>query len=78
MKSKFQSSSFVATLMPFYVFITVAIFSVPDELLDAWIGKEKVHLLGLGRTTLAVGVPALKNPKPQRRSFFGPMKVCRS
>jgi fucose permease len=76
-KSKFQLSSFVATLMPFYVFIAFAIFSLPGGLLDAWIGKEKVHLLGLGLTTLAVGVSAIKNPTQHRRSLFGPMKVCR-
>jgi FHS family L-fucose permease-like MFS transporter len=77
-KSKFQLSSVITTLMPFFVFIAFAIFSVPGGLLDAWIGKEKVALLSLGLTTLAEGGRALKNPTPHRRSLFGPMKVCRS
>ena len=61
-KTKFQLSSFMATLMPFFVFIAFAIFSVPGGVLAARIGKKKVLLLGLGLTTLAVGVPALMNP----------------
>ncbi len=77
MKSKFQLSSFVATLMPFSVFIAFAIFSLSGGLRHAWIGKEKVDLLSLGLTALAVGVPAIKNPTQHRRSFFGPMIVFR-
>ncbi len=61
-RSKFQLSAFMATLMPFFVFIAFAIFSVPGGVLAARIGKKKVLLLGLGLTTLAVGVPALMNP----------------
>jgi len=78
LKIKFQLSSFVATLMPVYVFIAFAIFSLPGGLRDAWISKERVDLLSLGLTTLAEGGRALKNPTPHRRSLFGPMKVCRS
>jgi fucose permease len=61
-RTKFQLSAFMATLMPFFVFIAFAIFSVPGGVLAARIGKKKVLLLGLGLTTLAVGVPALMNP----------------
>lgn len=46
--------------MPFFVFIAFAIFSVAGGLLGAWIGKGKAHFRGLGLTTLAVAVPALK------------------
>ena len=77
MKSRLQLSSFVATLMPFHVFIAFAIFSMPGGLLDAAIGRGKALLPGLGRGTLAVGVPALKNPTPHRRSRSGTRKVCR-
>ena len=59
-KRNFQLPSFIATLMPFLVFIAFAILSVPGVLLGEWIGKGKVHLLGLGLTTLAVGVTTLK------------------
>ena len=52
----------MATLMPFFVFIAFAIFSVPGGVLAARIGKKKVLLLGLGLTTMAVSVPALMNP----------------
>lgn len=61
-KTKFKLSSFMATLMPFFVFIAFAIFSVPGGVLAARIGKKKVLLLGLGLTTIAVGVLALMNP----------------
>ena len=61
-KNKYQLSSFMATLMPFFVFIAFAIFSVPGGVLAARIGKKKVLLLGLGLNTLAVAVPALMNP----------------
>ena len=77
-KSKFQLSFFVATLMPFYVFIAFVIFSLPGGPLGAWICEGKGRLLGIGLTTLAKGAPTLKNPTPRQRSLNGPMKVCRS
>jgi fucose permease len=61
-KTKFQLSAFMAALMPFFVFIAFAIFSVPGGVLAARIGKKKVLLLGLGLNTLAVAVPALSSP----------------
>lgn len=61
-RENFQLSSFVATLMPFFVFIAFAIFSVPGGMLAARIGKKKVLLLGLGLNTIAVAVPTLSNP----------------
>lgn len=77
-KTKFQLSSFMATLMPFYVFIAFVIFSLPGGPLGAWICEGKGRLLGIGLTTLAKGAPTLKNPTPRQRSLYGPMKVCRS
>ncbi|GAA5483212.1 MFS transporter [Haloferula sargassicola] len=61
-KEQFQLSSVMAALMPFFVFIAFAIFSVPGGLLAARIGKKKVLLLGLGLNTIAVAVPAFMNP----------------
>ena len=61
-KTQFQLSSVMAALMPFFVFIAFAIFSVPGGVLAARIGKKKVLLLGLGLNTLAVAVPAFMNP----------------
>lgn len=61
-QENFQLSRFVATLMPFFVFIAFAIFSVPGGVLAARIGKKKVLLLGLGLNTIAVAVPAFANP----------------
>lgn len=53
-KTKFQLSSFMATLMPVFVFIAFANISVPGGLLDAWIGRGRVLLPELGRSSLAV------------------------
>lgn len=61
-KTKYQLSSVMATLMPFFVFIAFAVFSVPGGMLAARIGKKRVLLLGLGLNTLAVAVPAFMNP----------------
>lgn len=61
-KNQFQLSTVMATLMPFFVFIAFAIFSVPGGVVAARIGKKRVLLLGLGLNTLAVAVPAFMNP----------------
>ena len=61
-KDKFGLTAVMATLMPFFVFIAFAIFSVPGGVLAARIGKKKVLLLGLGLNTVAVAVPALMDP----------------
>ncbi|MBB5352392.1 fucose permease [Haloferula luteola] len=61
-KEQFQLSTVMATLMPFFVFIAFAIFSVPGGLLAARIGKKKVLLLGLGLNAIAVAVPAFMSP----------------
>ncbi|HTJ00507.1 MAG TPA: MFS transporter [Dongiaceae bacterium] len=61
-KENFQISTVMATLMPFFVFIAFAIFSVPGGVLAARIGKKKVLLLGLALNTVAVAVPAFMSP----------------
>ena len=61
-KDHFQLSSVMATLMPFFVFIAFAVFSVPGGVLAARIGKKKVLLLGLALNTVAVAVPAFIMP----------------
>lgn len=69
MKSKFQLSSFVATLMPFYVFIVFSIFSLSGGLLHACIGKEKVNLLSLWLTPLVQGARPQKSDTAPEFSF---------
>jgi FHS family L-fucose permease-like MFS transporter len=61
-QKNFQLSAVMATLMPFFVFIAFAVFSVPGGVLAARIGKKKVLLLGLALNTVAVAVPAFLNP----------------
>src|SRR6266568_56599 len=61
-QKQYQLSNVMAALMPFFVFIAFAVFSVPGGLLAARIGKKKVLLLGLALNTLAVGIPAFLNP----------------
>ena len=52
----------MSTLMPFFVFIAFAVFSVPGGLLAARIGKKKLLLLGLGLNAVACLVPSLQEP----------------
>ncbi len=59
---EYQISKFIATLMPFFVFIAFAIFSVPGGVLAARIGKKKLLLLGLGLNAIACLVPSLQTP----------------
>ena len=53
----------MATLMPFFVFIAFALFSVPGGLLAARIGKKKLLMLGLGLNALACLIPSLQEPQ---------------
>lgn len=61
-KDNFHLSNVMAALMPFFVFIAFAIFSVPGGMVAARIGKKKVLLLGLLLNTIAVAVPAFMSP----------------
>jgi MFS transporter, FHS family, L-fucose permease len=55
-------SNVMATLLPFFVYIAFAAFSLPGGLLAARIGKKKLLLLGLGLNALALLVPSLYLP----------------
>jgi MFS transporter, FHS family, L-fucose permease len=55
-------SKFFSTLLPFFVFIAFAVFSVPGGLLAARIGKKKLLLLGLGLNAIACLIPSLQTP----------------
>jgi len=61
-KTQYQLSDFMATLLPFFVFIAFDVFSVPGGLLAARIGKKKLLLLGLGLNAVAMLVPCLAEP----------------
>ncbi len=61
-QKEYHLSTVMATLMPFFVFIAFAIFSVPGGLLAARIGKKKLLLLGLGINALAMLVPSVMSP----------------
>ncbi|HPC59292.1 MAG TPA: MFS transporter [Verrucomicrobiota bacterium] len=58
----YQVSKVMSTLLPFFVFIAFAIFSVPGGLLAARIGKKKLLLLGLGLNAVACLIPSLQAP----------------
>lgn len=62
LSSQVSKNPVMAALMPFFVFIAFAVFSVPGGVLAARIGKKKLLLLGLGLCTVATAVPAFMNP----------------
>jgi fucose permease len=61
-KNQYQINNVMATLLPFFVFIAFAVFSVPGGLLSARIGKKKLLLLGLGLNAIALLVPTIITP----------------
>ncbi|NOU18489.1 MAG: MFS transporter [Bacteroidales bacterium] len=61
-KNQYQINDVMATLLPFFVFIAFAVFSVPGGLLAARIGKKKLLLLGLGLNAIALLIPTLVDP----------------
>ena len=61
-KKHYDISDLTATLLPFFVFISFAIFSIPGGLLAARIGKKKLLLLGLGLNVIALTVPSIQMP----------------
>src|SRR5215469_14677580 len=61
-QKEYQISSVISTLLPFFVFIAFAVFSVPGALLAARIGKKNLLLLGLGLNVIACSVPSLQAP----------------
>jgi fucose permease len=61
-KTEYKLSNVLASLLPFFVFIAFAVFSVPGGLLATRIGKKKLLLLGLGINAVAMAVPSLMAP----------------
>lgn len=61
-KKQYELSNLVATLLPFFVFIAFAIFSIPGGLLGSRIGKKRLLLLGLGLNAVALLLPSLQMP----------------
>ncbi len=62
LSSAVATSPFMAALMPFFVFIAFAVFSVPGGILAARIGKQKLLIIGLFLSAAALGVPTFFNP----------------
>ena len=58
----YEVSRFTATLLPFFVFIAFAVFSVPGGILAGRIGKRNLLLLGLGLNAGAMLIPTLVEP----------------
>ncbi|MBI9018864.1 MAG: MFS transporter [Phycisphaerae bacterium] len=61
-KENYELSNVMATMLPFFVFIAFAVFSVPGGLLAARIGMKKLLLLGLGLNMVAMLIPCLITP----------------
>ena len=62
LSSAVSANPMMAALMPFFVFIAFALFSVPAGVVATRIGKKKLLLAGLGLNVVAVAVPAFLNP----------------
>ena len=62
LSSAVSKNPFMAALMPFFVFIAFALFSVPGGILAARIGKKKLLVLGLALCSIAVAVPSFFEP----------------
>jgi len=61
-QDQFQLSNVVAKLLPFFVFIAFALFSVPGGVLAARVGKKRLLLAGLAINAVAVLIPSLLEP----------------
>jgi len=61
-KNQYQLNNVMATLLPFFVFIAFAVFSVPGGLLAARVGKKNLLLLGLGLNAIALLIPTIIEP----------------
>src|ERR1019366_2708426 len=61
-QKEYHLTNLMATLLPFFVFIAFAVFSVPGGLMAARIGKKKLLLLGLGLNAAALVIPSFMEP----------------
>jgi len=62
LSSAVSANPVMAALMPFFVFIAFALFSVPAGVVATRIGKKKLLLAGLGLNAVAVAVPTFLDP----------------
>ncbi len=62
LSSAVAKNPFMAALMPFFVFIAFALFSLPGGLLAARIGKKNLLMLGLTLCAIALAVPSFFDP----------------
>ena len=69
-KNQYQRSNLVATLLPFFVFIAFAVFSIPGGLMAARMGKKKLLLFGFGLNAFALLIPSIYMPS------FGLLLAC--
>lgn len=61
-KHQYQLNNVISTLLPFFVYIAFAIFSVPGGLIAARMGKKNLLVLGLGLNVIAMAIPSLIDP----------------
>jgi fucose permease len=61
-RKQYELSNLVATLLPFFVYIAFAGFSIPGGLLAARAGKKNLLLLGLGLNAIALLIPSIQMP----------------
>ena len=61
-RKQYELTNLLATLLPFFVYISFALFSLPGGLLAARIGKKRLLLLGLGLNAAALLIPSLRVP----------------
>jgi len=61
-QKQFELSNAMATLLPFFVFIAFAAFSIPGSLIAGRIGMKKLLLVGLALNAVATLVPSIVSP----------------
>lgn len=61
-QKQFELSNVMATLLPFFVFIAFAVFSIPGGIIAGRIGMKKLLLLGLGLNAVATLIPSIVDP----------------
>ncbi|RLD10612.1 MFS transporter [candidate division KSB1 bacterium] len=62
-QKQFELSNVMATLLPFFVFIAFADFSIPGGILAGRIGMKKLLLIGLGLNAVATLIPTVIAPE---------------
>ncbi len=62
LSSAVQKNPFMAALMPFFVFIAFALFSVPGGVMAARIGKKNLLMTGLVLCSISLAIPTFIDP----------------